>query len=1059
MRRLFHLIVLAVLLALPALPQYDTYGGWNKLKGQKTGFFHLEKIAGRWWLVTPDGNAFFSKGVCNINARPENPASPPAPADLPKWASETARLLKGWNFNTAGAWSAPQMSSVGLAYTPIVGIASSAGRDVWLKGGIPDYFSPEFRAAADRAAAARCKERAHDPWLLGYFTDNELRWGADWRSKESLLETYLKMAPGSAGYQKAIEFLKSRGSSPGNLTEEDKSGFVELAAAEYARISRDSIRRYDPNHLVIGCRFAGYATEPVLRGMGPYYDVISYNSYQATAPVEKLRQIYELTGKPTMITEFSFKAMDSGLPNTRGAAKPVATQQDRAEGFTKYVEALAALPSCVGFHWFEYRDQPKEGRFDGENSNYGLVKIDLTPWTVLTSQMTKVNARLEDLAARSAERRPLIGAEIMDDPAANEEKVAYWIKTLADHQMPVARVFIPRGENNLKRMDWFFRAAEKYHVGITATLGGQPSPENAQWIADVVKRYKDSPALDSWILTNEPGNAPQVNPLALEKYRVWLKAKYKTVAALNEAWRQRYTSFDEVEPMPMGQRIFWSSPGAFIDWYAFWRSHLTYQLNWIAEQIRKLDTVHPTHTNPAGLVSNLAGNSQDLPAWRPFLTSIGGSAHPSWHFTLLRRDQYALGVAYISDLLRGAIEPKPFWITELQAGNNLNSGNRPLYPMPEDVAQWMWTALGSGADRIVFWLLNNRSYGTESGEWSLLDFQDQPSERLETAARVARIIEANRELFQGAQPVDAPVTILVSLETMTLQERFSKTQPVTSTERGTPVRLEARDRNAHLLAALAYYEVLHDLGIPVHIKHIHDFDFAAKSARPRLAILPNLAALTGEQAQGVETFVRNGNTALITGLTGVWDQDNRFWALSSKFPLENLLGATIKEFRTLDDNCNVRLRNPEITLPSHVWVGEIRNMSAEPIASQNGWITGVRKRVGSGEAIWIPSLVDLGAWVGDKKPLTSFVAGVAAPFARDLPFRFSQPQPGAILRVLANGNSFITVITNGEKEAKRVRLSHPPGLSAKVLWGDASQLSSNGEVSLGPRGTLVAVWR
>ena len=104
-----------------------------------------------------------------------------------------------------------------------------------------------------------------------------------------------------------------------------------------------------------------------------------------------------------MVTEFSFKAMDSGLPNTKGAARPVATQEDRANGFAGYVQALAALASCVGFHWFEYRDEPKEGRrLDGENSNYGVVRIDFTPWEVLTRRMQQVNAGIEALHANAS---------------------------------------------------------------------------------------------------------------------------------------------------------------------------------------------------------------------------------------------------------------------------------------------------------------------------------------------------------------------------------------------------------------------------------------------------------------------------------------------------------------------------------------------------------------------------------------------------------------------------------------------------------------------------------
>ena len=37
---------------------------------------------------------------------------------------------------------------------------------------------------------------------------------------------------------------------------------------------------------------------------------------------------------------------------------------------------LESLPEAVGYHWFEWSDEPKEGRFDGENSNYGFVKIE-----------------------------------------------------------------------------------------------------------------------------------------------------------------------------------------------------------------------------------------------------------------------------------------------------------------------------------------------------------------------------------------------------------------------------------------------------------------------------------------------------------------------------------------------------------------------------------------------------------------------------------------------------------------------------------------------------------
>ena len=60
-----------------------------------------------------------------------------------------------------------------------------------------------------------------------------------------------------------------------------------------------------------------------------------------------------------------------------------------------------------------------------------------------------------------------------------------------------------------------------------------------------------------------------------------------------------------------------------------------------------------------------------------------------------------------------------------------------MEPTPADIAQWTWTSIGSGADRVIFWLLNARREGVEAGERSLLDFQQQPSARLTIATERA----------------------------------------------------------------------------------------------------------------------------------------------------------------------------------------------------------------------------------------------------------------------------------------------------------------------------------
>jgi beta-galactosidase len=301
--------------------------------------------------------------------------------------------------------------------------------------------------------------------------------------------------------------------------------------------------------------------------------------------------------------------------------------------------------------------------------------------------------------------KPLLGAQIWIEPGQTPAQIDGWFHELEKQQMPVARIFImwpyiepARDQWDFTLYDAVFQSAEKYHVRIVATLTPTGIPpfmggsdvqnggivgsedarkESAQYIAKVVERYKGSPALDTWLLANEPGEAPKPQPLAITGYRTWLEKQYGTVEALNRSWTTGYKSFAEVDPAL--KQSSWNANSA-IDWDSFWREYQTAGLQWIADEVHRHDQAHPLHVNPHALISNLAGLSDDLPAWRAFLDTMGCSIHPAWHFGLLNRDRYALGVSYINDLVAGSIEPKPHWVTELQGGNNIYSGAVPMEP-------------------------------------------------------------------------------------------------------------------------------------------------------------------------------------------------------------------------------------------------------------------------------------------------------------------------------------------------------------------------------------------
>jgi agarase len=177
----------------------------------------------------------------------------------------------------------------------------------------------------------------------------------------------------------------------------DCDAFLAEVADRYFRVTGEAVRAADPNHMNLGCRFAYFPPQAVVAAAAKYVDLISFNCYQTDPGGTAAR--YAALGKPLIIGEFSFRSEDSGLPNSRGAGPKVKTQADRAAAFRNYVTAALRNPNVVGYHWFEHCDEPKEGRDDGENSNYGVVNIHDEVYAELTRAMTEVNAQAEVLHA------------------------------------------------------------------------------------------------------------------------------------------------------------------------------------------------------------------------------------------------------------------------------------------------------------------------------------------------------------------------------------------------------------------------------------------------------------------------------------------------------------------------------------------------------------------------------------------------------------------------------------------------------------------------------------
>jgi len=377
---------------------------------------------------------------CAAPAHAEPPAAPcKATVDQQKWATHTLDRLQAWGFNTVGNWSADALADAErVPYTlplSIVGdyTSISTGSDWW--GGMPDPFDPRFAMATERAVAIAARDHRDDPWLIGYYADNELAWagpGDDPQSRYALAYGTLKMTTdvpakraflkqlrdkyrNQAGLSKAWgidlpawELMEDPGFVPPMPNpehpeiENDFKYFQKVFADTYFKTISDSLKWHAPNQLLLGGRFATSTPEAVA-SCAQYCDVLSFNLYTLKPQDGYDFAALRALDKPVLITEFNFGSSDRGP--FWGGVTQLAKEEDRGPAYANFLKQALSEPSIVGVHWFQYLDQPVTGRLlDGENGHFGLVGITDLPYQGFVEAVRKSNLQAIDQLGKEAEK-------------------------------------------------------------------------------------------------------------------------------------------------------------------------------------------------------------------------------------------------------------------------------------------------------------------------------------------------------------------------------------------------------------------------------------------------------------------------------------------------------------------------------------------------------------------------------------------------------------------------------------------------------------------------------
>ena len=395
-----------------ASKEFDQFGGWKGKNFKATGFFRVEKDR-RWWLVTPEGNAFLSLGINHLHAdlwrQDYNREAWKKRLGLNSFDwREFAPALRTWflktcrdyGFNTVGVHTSLSVVNTPKPAMPYMQPIHFVDIPHWKKqipdSNFVDVFADEFARHCDRMTRKLAAPARNDPFLLGYsmtdcpmMTEEDCRerpdviggarresrigWprrlrnmGPDAPGKKAYVATMRDLYRGKIGdfnatYGTTFDSFDALASakdwrpgtdlSNGNETR-DNVEFLKRVVAKYYQTAKAAIRRYDTNHMFVGDKINANtdAADTILPTTSRFTDIIFYQMY-GRYEVQKpgLDRWSKIIDKPIINGDSAYTMVTPHMPRPYG---PVADNlQQRADWTAEFFRSAFARPEFVGWHY------------------------------------------------------------------------------------------------------------------------------------------------------------------------------------------------------------------------------------------------------------------------------------------------------------------------------------------------------------------------------------------------------------------------------------------------------------------------------------------------------------------------------------------------------------------------------------------------------------------------------------------------------------------------------------------------------------------------------------
>ena len=442
----------------------------------------------------------------------------------------------------------------------------------------------------------------------------------------------------------------------------------------------------------------------------------------------------------------------------------------------------------------------------------------------------------------------------------------------------------------------FMDHGSRQHASFSSNFYRQYSLKMVEQLA---KHYANNKWILGWQMDNEPRAFYDYSDDAQQRFRDWLKKKYKNINALNASWGNLFWSglYSDFSQINIPIRSQWGmNLNQILDHNRFVAEETASFIDEQASLVRKI--VSPDQWIMSNYIPNFyegyIGMSHQLDfntytKYMVFGTAIG-----------IGHKGYRLGnwdvIASCNDFFR----PLSPWygVMELQPGQ-VNWGTIDSQPLPGAVHLWLWHVFAGGSKLACTYRFRSPLYGYEQYHYGVVSYDGvTPTPGGLEFQQFMKEIQVLRKNYnpQNQLPADylqRKTAILYNHENTWGMEQNRQTTQWNTME--------------HLFK---YYKPLKQFGAPVDfIKDSFDF-----SKYPVL-IAPSYQQIDKQLIEKLTNYVRNGGNLVMTCRTGHKDREAHLWEAKFAEPIYDLIGSEIEFYDLLipqaPDTINLDNKNYE----------------------------------------------------------------------------------------------------------------------------------------------------